>query len=521
MTFFKKQLHLSINQKTISHLPVGIEKPGYDRTKVSSGIVHFGLGNFYRSHLAAYLNRLLVVPGHETWGITGVEIIENPENKQKTENYTKQDNLYTLTQFKEDGTHKTALIGSLCDHLYAPENPEKVLEVLSRPETKIVSLTITEGGYNIDAGTGEFCLNHPDIVHDLKNPQRPKTVFGFVVEALKRRHAAGIAPFTVMSCDNVLHNGKTAFKAFTSFAEARDAALAKWIKESVAFPNSMVDRITPTLSEQRKADINHLNKVHDLLPVLSEEFIQWVLEDNFSNGRPDFAKVGVQLIAGGAIAGGLSENGGNAERNGAVAPIEAFEQAKLRILNEAHLVFGLSGMIENIAFIDKAAGHKALRDFVETLLKEDVLPTLKAPKGIDLSHYADQVLARFGNAALEDTCARIAGDSVSKALVFWSETLMNALSGKTEETRAVFMCAILLEYLRGRRGNGEAYTLYEPALSEDQIELAKNAPESEGFSLPCFDRVRGYLTGAFQAKVGSCRGMIRNSGIATALFTPY
>ncbi|QCE32605.1 mannitol dehydrogenase family protein [Acetobacteraceae bacterium] len=521
MSFFKKNTHLPINQKNISKLPVDIEKPGYDRSKVTSGIVHFGLGNFYRSHLASYMNRLLAVPGHEAWGITGVEVIASPENVQKNEDYAKQDNLYTLTQFKEDGTHKSALIGSICDHLYAPENPAKVLEVLTRPETKIVSLTITEGGYNINAASGEFCLNHPDIVHDLKNPEMPKTVFGFVIEALNRRHAAGIAPFTIMSCDNVLHNGKTAFKAFTSFAKARNVELGKWVAENVAFPNSMVDRITPTLDQKRKEDINLLNKVHDLLPVLSEEFTQWVLEDNFSDGRPDFSKVGVQFIAGGQIAGDLEHSGGNEERNAVVSGIEGFEQAKLRILNETHLILGLAGMLENISFIDDAVQNKALSEFVDIVLKEDILPTVQTPPGIHLPEYADQVIARFRNAALQDTCVRITGDSVSKALVFWSETIKNALSGKTEEKRAAFMCALLLEYLRGVRCNGERYALNEPALSPEQIEIAQKGAPADGFSLPCFDAVRGYFTAEFEAKVGSLRTAIQNGGVASAMFAPY
>ncbi|QCE34318.1 mannitol dehydrogenase family protein [Acetobacteraceae bacterium] len=514
MSLFKTdKKEIALNNETISKLPNSITRPAYDRSKVTTGIVHFGLGNFYRAHLCVYLDRLLQAGGHDHWGITGVEVIANTVNQQKMKDYAAQNNLYTLTNFKEDGTHKAHLIGTLCDYLYAPEDGEKVLKVLTAPETKIVSLTITEGGYNIDATSGAFRLEHPDVKHDLQNPQNPKTVFGFVVEALARRRAAGLLPFTVMSCDNVMHNGKAAFKAFTSFAKARDEELAQWIEKDVAFPNSMVDRITPTLSQERKEYVNKLNGINDLVPVLAEEFLQWVLEDNFSNGRPDFDKVGVQLISGISVNGGIYASGSNPQEAGSAPVIDGFEHVKLRVLNSTHSILGTSGMLENIDYIDQTLEKKAIKDFVMAVLEKDVLPTIKAPQGVNLKQYARVTVERFTNPALGDTCSRIAGDSVSKVNVFWAETVKNALTGCTEIKRVEVMCALLLEYLRGRRCNGEVYALNEPALSPAQMEIAKNGSQDEGFSLPCFDAVRGYLTAEFKEKVNAYRGQIRSKGV--------
>jgi mannitol-1-phosphate/altronate dehydrogenase len=237
-----------LNNKTLSSLPNGIQRPGYDRASVNAGIAHFSMGNFHRAHQAVYVDRCLALPGQQNWGILSIGLMDDERERAKATGMPAQNNLYTLTECPPNAAPETRVVGSIVEYLHAPDDQEAVLQRLANPAIRIVTMTVTEGGYNIDDATKKFRLDAPDVAHDLQNPHASRTVFGFVIEALARRRKAGVAPFTVLSCDNLRHNGAIAKLAFLTFARARDAELAEWIEANVTFPGCMVDRITPATS---------------------------------------------------------------------------------------------------------------------------------------------------------------------------------------------------------------------------------------------------------------------------------
>ena len=281
-----------LNAKTLSDLQVPV--PTYERSQVSTGIVHFGVGGFHRAHQAMYVDALMNTGAARDWGITGVGLL--PGDRRMHEILHAQDCLYTLVVKEPDGTMQARVIGSIVDYLFAPDDPEEVLRVMSDPATRVVSLTITEGGYLVNQATGEFDADDPSIANDLQDGAVPSTAFGFVTEALARRRTAGIEPFTVMSCDNIQGNGEVAHKMMGAFARLKDPELAAWIEDHVAFPNSMVDRITPVTTDADRSVVAERFQVQDGWPVVCEPFTQWVLEDRFPAGRPAFEEVGVQLV---------------------------------------------------------------------------------------------------------------------------------------------------------------------------------------------------------------------------------
>lgn len=284
--------------------------PTYDRSKVRPGIFHFGVGGFHRAHQALVIDNLLSMGLAQDWGLCGIGILN--QDKMMRDAMQKQQCLYTLVEKENSGKLNYRIIGSMVEYLFAPDDVNAVIERLTQPEARIISLTITEGGYNVNPATGEFDL---DVVKDdIKNREQPKSVFGIVVEALRRRKERGLKGFTIMSCDNLQENGHVARKSFLAFAKAVDANLAKWIDENVTFPNAMVDRITPVTTNTDRATISEKLGVTDLWPVVCEPFLQWVLEDKFVAGRPPFEKSSVQLVP----------------------DVEPYELMKLRLLNAGH-----------------------------------------------------------------------------------------------------------------------------------------------------------------------------------------
>lgn len=285
--------------------------PAYDRTKIRSGIFHFGVGGFHRAHQALVMDKLFTMGLAHNWGICGVGVLQH--DKMMRDVMQQQQCLYTLVEKEPSGQLNYRVIGSIIEYLFAPDDVNVVIERLTQPEARIVSLTITEGGYNINPATGEFDL---DVVRDdINNRNQPKTVFGIVIEALRRRKERGLKGFTIMSCDNLQENGHIAQKSFLAFAKAVDETLAKWMEENVTFPNTMVDRITPVTTNADRKTISEKLGVTDLWPVVCEPFLQWVLEDKFVAGRPEFEKIsGVQLVP----------------------DVEPYEFMKLRLLNAGH-----------------------------------------------------------------------------------------------------------------------------------------------------------------------------------------
>ena len=370
---------------TVTDLGDALDTPTYDRTAVTVGIVHLGVGGFHRAHQAMYVDRLL--GGAPDWGICGVGVL--PGDRRMAEVMAEQDCLYTLALKHSDGTWETRVIGSIVDYLLAPDDPEAVLTVMAAPSTRIVSLTVTEGGYNIDATTGEFDEKAPAVRADLEPGATPATSFGLVVEALHRRRAAGTPPFTVMSCDNIEGNGHIARRVFTAFARLRDPELADWVEREVAFPSSMVDRITPATTPEVVTEITERFGVADAWPVAAEPFVQWVLEDDFPTGRPPLEDAGVQLVE----------------------DVTPYELMKLRLLNASHQALCYFGYLAGYRLVHEVAQDPLFATFLRSYMDDEGTPTLPPVPGIDLEEYKSTLLERFGNPEIRDTVARLCAES--------------------------------------------------------------------------------------------------------------
>jgi mannitol 2-dehydrogenase len=369
--------------ETLTDVPV----PSYDRSKLTTGIVHFGLGNFHRAHHAMYIDTLMNQGAAFDWAICGVGVM--PSDERMRDVLTEQDGLYTLVLKHADGSFEPRVIGSIHEYLYAPDDPEAVLDRLSAPTTRIVSLTITEGGYNTNQVTGEFDISAPDVRADLADGAVPRTVFGLVVEALRRRRDAGTPPFTVMSCDNIQGNGEVARRSFTAFSRVKDAQLADWIESNVAFPSSMVDRITPVTTDEDRSLVATNFGIEDAWPVVCEPFVQWVIEDEFTLGRPPYDRVGVQLV----------DN------------VEPYELMKLRLLNASHQAMAYFGYLSGHRYAHEAATDPLIIALLTRYMNDEATATLQAVPGIDLDDYKLTLLERFANPEVRDTLARLCAES--------------------------------------------------------------------------------------------------------------
>jgi mannitol 2-dehydrogenase len=300
-----------------------------------------------------------------------------------------QDCLYTLVVKNPDGTREGRVIGSIIDYLFAPDDPDAVIEKMASADIRIVSLTVTEGGYNFHHVTGEFNAGNPDVVHDLGEGAPPRTTFGLVTEALARRRERGLAPFTVMSCDNIQGNGDVARKMFTAYASLKDPDLGTWVAENVPFPNSMVDRITPVTTDTDRESVAADFGVEDAWPVVCEPFEQWVLEDHFSLGRPPFKEAGVQLVE----------------------DVEPYELMKLRLLNASHQGMCYFGYLAGYRYAHEAAQDDLFAQFLLDYMDREATPTLHPVPGIDLDAYKRTLIERFSNEHVRDTLARLCAES--------------------------------------------------------------------------------------------------------------
>jgi mannitol 2-dehydrogenase len=359
----------------------------YDRTAVSVGIVHFGVGNFHRSHQAMYLDRLLRAGGSNDWGICGVGVL--PSDIRMRDALRAQDLEYTLVERRPDGSTPATRIGSIVEYLYAPEELSAVLERLADPATRIVSLTITEGGYNISDLTGEFDVTNAAVLADARAGATPATVFGIVVAGLRLRRERGLPPFTIMSCDNVEGNGDIARGSFAAYARLVDPELGDWVARDVRFPNSMVDRITPVTTEHDRAWVLERFGIDDAWPVLCEDFVQWVVEDDFTLGRPAWDEVGVQLVD----------------------DVRPYELMKLRLLNASHQAMAYFGMLDGYDYAEEAATDAQIVALLRRYMDEEATPTLEPVPGVDLADYKAQLIERFANPYVRDTLGRLATDA--------------------------------------------------------------------------------------------------------------
>jgi mannitol 2-dehydrogenase len=372
-----------LNEQTLKYWGERLPVPAYDRRLVTPGVVHLGVGGFHRAHQAMYLDRLMNQGLALDWGICGVGVMAADRGMKEALNA--QDCLYTLVLKHKDGTYEPRVIGSIVEYLFAPDDPGAVIEKMAAASTRIVSLTITEGGYNLNDTTGEFDAASPRVIDDLQPGAVPLTVFGLVTEALRRRWKAGLGPFTVMSCDNLQGNGDLARRAFTTFARLRDAELGDWIDRTVRFPNCMVDRITPVTTAADRAEIRERFGLDDRWPVVCEPYAQWVLQDTFTAGRPPYEEAGVQLVD----------------------DVEPYELMKLRLLNGSHQAMCYFAFLAGYRLVHEAAQDPVLRAFLVGYMDEEATPTLPPVPGVDLDVYKYTLIERFSNPYVGDTIARL------------------------------------------------------------------------------------------------------------------
>jgi mannitol 2-dehydrogenase len=455
---------VQLSNATLGALPPRVAWAGYDRARVTAGIVHFSVGNFHRAHQAVYLDRLIAAGGHDDWGLCGVGLMDDPRERAKAASFPKQDCLYTLTECPPQGAADVQVVGSIVEYLFAPDDPEAVLAKLCDPAIRIVTMTLTEGGYNIDDETHAFKLQAPDIVHDLANPTTPRTAFGYVAEALSRRRARGMQPFTILSCDNLRHNGDVAKIAFTSFARARDPGLADWMEAEIDFPNSMVDRITPATTDTDRARLDAASGIEDEIPVFCEDFIQWVMQDHFRYGRPRFEAVGVQITE----------------------DVWAYEQIKLRMLNASHSMLAFPGTIAGYRLVHETVGDPLIQELLMQFWDRDVIPLLTAPPGLSLTGYRDKLLERYLNPATRDQTIRIATDGASRIPIFAGDTIRSVIAKGGDVRRLAFLLAAFARCLGGVDDKGERFTTPEPRLTAAERATAADPDPKTFLSLPVF-----------------------------------
>jgi mannitol 2-dehydrogenase len=414
-----------LNGGTVGEVGSRVPVPSYDRASVSSGIVHLGVGGFHRAHEAMYVDALLNDGRATDWGITGVGLL--PQDRAMLEVMEAQDCLYTLVVKRLDGTMEPRVIGSIVDYLFAPDDPETVLDRMTDPATKIVSLTITEGGYHVNQSTGSFDDSDPEIRADIAGDGAPTTAFGFITEALARRRTAGTEPFTVMSCDNIQGNGTVAHEMITAFATLRDPDLGAWIGEHVAFPNSMVDRITPVTTD---ADRKHLTEDYDIddgWPVVCEPFAQWALEDHFPLGRPELERVGVQVVD----------------------DVGPYELMKLRLLNASHQALCYLGYLSGYRYAHEVCSDPLFSGFLLDYMDHEATPTLDPVPGVDLDEYKQQLIERFANPEIKDTLARLCAESSDRIPKWLVPVIKHQVANGGEVRRSALVVAAWARYAEG------------------------------------------------------------------------
>lgn len=443
----------TLSSKTLSQVNPSVATPKYDRTQLKTGIVHFGVGGFHRAHEAMTLDNLFNEGISKDWAICGVGLLPNDLKMKQV--FDEQDCLYTLTLKHPDGRREARVIGSIVEYIFGPENPEALIEKLAHPDTRIVSLTITEGGYNFDRVTGEFDSSNPAVAADIESESVPTTVFGYIFAGLALRRERGIAPFTVMSCDNIQGNGDIAKKMFTAFASLKQAEFGEWMSENVAFPNSMVDRITPVTAPEDIVEAEQNTGLADSWPVVCEPFFQWVIEDHFPLGRPEFEKAGVQMVE----------------------DVMPYELMKLRLLNASHQGLTYFGYLSGYRYAHEATSDPAIAAFLLRYMNEEATPTLLPVPGIDLNAYKLQLIERFSNPEVKDTLARLCAES-SDRIPKWLVPVVHdqiAKAGQVKLSAAVV--ASWARYAEGVDEKGEAINVVDP-LKDELIPIAKSQREN-------------------------------------------
>ncbi|MFK3660407.1 mannitol dehydrogenase family protein [Scandinavium sp. NPDC088450] len=439
-------------------LPDNVQLPQYDRQQLRSRIVHFGFGAFHRAHQALLTDRVLNAKGGD-WGLCEISLFSGDVLMSQLR---AQDHLYTVLEKGADG-NQPIVIGAVHECLNAKlDSLAAIIEKFCEPQVAIVSLTITEKGYCIDPATGRLDVTQPRIVHDLENPAEPHSAPGILVEALHRRRERGLAPFTVLSCDNIPDNGHVVKNAVLGMAQKRSPELAEWIAEHVSFPGTMVDRIVPAATEESLAEITATLGVEDPCAISSEPFIQWVVEDNFVAGRPEWELAGAQMVS----------------------DVLPWEQMKLRMLNGSHSFLAYLGYLAGYDHISDCMQDEDFRDAALQLMMQEQAPTLRIT-GVDLQAYADSLITRFTNPALKHRTWQIAMDGSQKLPQRMLEGIRVHLERESQWPLLALGVAGWMRYVSGTDENGHAIDVRDPLADKIKAIVASSSED---------DRVTALLT---------------------------
>lgn len=485
---------MKLNKQNLQRLAPEVQLPAYSLSDTRQGIAHIGVGGFHRAHQAYYTDALMNTGQALDWAICGVGL--RTEDRRARDDLKEQDYLFTLFELGDSDDTEVRVIGAIRDMLLAEDGAQVLIDKLADPQIRIVSLTITEGGYCIDDSNGEFMAHLPQIQHDLAHPLAPKTVFGFLCAALEKRRDTGTPAFTIMSCDNLPHNGAVTRKALLAFATLRDPGLRDWIAQNVSFPNAMVDRITPMTSTAHRLQLADKHSVDDAWPVVCEPFVQWVLEDKFVNGRPAWEQVGVQFTD----------------------DVSPYEEMKIKLLNGSHLALTYLGFLKGYRFVHETMNDPLFVRYMRAYMDLDVTPQLAPVPGIDLTDYKDTLVTRFSNQAIADQLERVCSDGSSKFPKFTIPTINRLIADGQETRRAALVVAAWALYLKGVDENGDTYTIPDPRAEFCQGLVADDALITQ--RLLAVEEIFGTAiprSAAFVAAFEWCCSSLREVGVTRTL----
>lgn len=443
---------IPLSNKSLGALTV--EHPRYDRSGLTPGIVHIGVGNFHRAHQAWYLHRLMQAGEAQDWAIIGAGV--RPYDAVMRDKLLAQDCLTTLIELDPENT-SAEVIGSMIDYLPVEEDNQALIRTMADPRIRIVAMTVTEGGYYIDPATKGFDASHPNIQHDAANPRTPCTAFGAMVEALRLRREAGHGPFTGQSCDNLQDNGNVLRKTVVSLARLSDPELADWIDQNASFPNSMVDCIAPAVGAAELAMAESMG-IADAAPVTHEPYRQWVIEDDFCAGRPNWDQVGATFAK----------------------DVHAYETMKIRILNAAHTVIAEAGELLGVKTISECMEHPVLSAYFQKIELEEIAPTVAAVPEFTPQQYVSLIKQRFANSRIVDTTRRVAFDGSAKHPGFLLPILRDQMAAGRSFEGLALVEAIWARICEGTRADGSRIEPNDPNWEALQVQaiLARNEPKS-------------------------------------------
>lgn len=414
-----------------------VAAPAYDRSKITRGIVHIGVGNFHRAHLAWYVHRLMQQGGASDWGIIGASVMNH--DRVMRQKLMEQDCLTTLIELDPDGSQATEIIGPMLGYLPIEEDNASLIQAIADPRIRIVSLTITEGGYFIDPETGQLDLTHPDILHDADNPTSPRTAFGAMVAALRLRREAETGPLTGLCCDNLQGNGTILRQSVVGLARLADPELAAWIDDNCSFPNSMVDCIVPATGPRERQLASTLG-IDDAVPVTHENFRQWVMEDLFCAGRPDWDLVGAEFTD----------------------EVHKFETRKIRILNGGHQIIANIGELLGHETISESMNNPLILDLFQIVQKTEILPFVPSIPDMTALDYLATIEKRFSNPAIADTVRRVAFDGSARHVGFLLPSIRDGLAANASVDGLALIEAIWARMCTGTREDGSQIEANDP-----------------------------------------------------------